>query len=137
MNENTATPAKPISRILSERIANPTNAATRKALTTSHGLRISHSNNESIRAAVVCSGRSAEPCPATSTLNTNSIKTMMKAPTTIPRLFDVPPIMNAAQTKKVERAGDMKLGSNPVSFQAQNAPARAAIEAPRARLAAL
>ena len=62
---------------------------------------------------------------------------MMNAPTTIPLLFEVPPIMNAAHTRKVERAGDMKLGSNPVSFQAQKAPAKAAIEAPRARLAAL
>ena len=43
----------------------------------------------------------------------------------------------AAQTRKVERAGAMKVGSNPVSFQAQNAPANAAIEDPRARLAAL
>ena len=46
-------------------------------------------------------------------------------------------MMKAAQTRKVERAGDMNEGSNPVSFQAQNAPASAAIEAPNARLAAL
>ena len=63
-----------------------------------------------MRAAVVCSGKSAEPCPATSTLNTNSIKTMMNAPTIIPRLFDAPPIMKAAQTKNVDFAGVIKLG---------------------------
>ena len=54
---------------------------------------------------------------------------MMKAPTTIPLLFDLPPITNAAQTRKVERAGDMNVGSNPVSFQAQNAPASPAMAA--------
>ena len=91
----------------------------------------------SILLAVTCRGRSEEPCAATKTLNTNSIRTMMKAPTTIPLLLDVPPMMKAAHTKNVERAGDMKLASKPVSFQAQSAPASAAIAAPRARLAAL
>ena len=35
---------------------------------------------------------------------------MMNAPTTIPRLFDVPPMMKAAHTRKVERAGDTDEG---------------------------
>ena len=65
------------------------------------------------------------------------MRTMIDAPMIIPRLFPTPPMINAAQTKKVVLAGDMKDGWNPVSFHAQRAPAKAAIDAPSARLAAL
>ena len=58
----------------------------------------------------------------------------MKAPIIIPLLFALPPIMKAAQTRKVERAGAIMDGSKPVSFQAQRTPARPAIPAPKARL---
>ena len=40
-------------------------------------------------------------------------------------------MMKAAHTRNVERAGDMKLASKPVSFQAQSAPASAAIADPQ------
>jgi len=61
---------------------------------------------------------------------------MIIAPINIPLLFPAPPITKAAQTKKVDFAGDMKLGWNPVNFQAQKAPAKAAIAPPNARLLA-
>ena len=65
------------------------------------------------------------------------MSTMMNAPTTMPLLLAAPPTMNAAQTRKVDFAGAMKEGWKPVSFHAHRAPAKAAIAAPRARLAAL
>ena len=57
----------------------------------------------------------------------------MKAPIIIPLLFALPPIMKAAQTRNVERAGAIIDGSKPVSFHAQRTPASPAIPAPKGR----
>ena len=94
-------------------------------------------NQPSIVAATSLSGRSELPWAATKTLNTNSIRTIIDAPMSIPLLLPTPPMMKAAHTRKVVFAGDMKEGWKPDSFHAQSAPAKAAIEAPSARLAAL
>ena len=61
----------------------------------------------------------------------------MEVPMIIPLLLPDPPIMNAAHTKNVVVAGLMNVGWNPLNCQAQNAPASAAIAAPKARLDAL
>jgi len=70
-------------------------------------------------------------------LNTYSIITIIIAPIIIPLLLADPPIMKAAQTRKVVDAGDMKAGDIPVNFHAHKTPARPAMAAPSARLAAL
>ena len=62
---------------------------------------------------------------------------MINAPTIIPLLFALPPMINAAHTRNVERAGAIMDGSKPVNFQAQRTPAKPAIPAPKAKLAAL
>ena len=63
--------------------------------------------------------------------------TIRNAPIIIPRLFPLPPTINAAQTKNVERTGFINSGKIPVFSQAHMAPARPAIAAPIAKLLAL